>query len=406
MFRFLLNSNPCPMNTKTIFRAVFNAKNRLAKDGTAPIHIEVYKPKEIRKYINTGLSIDTSQWNHDERKVIKHTRQIEYNRIISEKIRELEDYEFKLFHQGFEFTLEKLENFLSNAPETVSFTDFWEKEHQVTILKRGTKKEHAYSLMVFKEFRPGVKFDEIDYNLISRWDYFLKNRGLAENTIYKHHQNTNRFIRKAKLKKLFLGDNPYDLFKSKKVKSKRENLTIDQVKAIENLKLPGAMPELFIARDLFLFSCYCGLRFSDIQSLKYSDLKYQGTDITLVKGQVKVNEKPVTLPLHLLFKGKPQDVIKKYIKQELNANELIFNCPSNQHINRCLKTIAQMAAINMSLTFHIARHTFGTLLAELTQNPYLIMDLMGHADIQTSMIYIHRSQERINKQLRNVDWKI
>ncbi|NLF43356.1 MAG: tyrosine-type recombinase/integrase, partial [Bacteroidales bacterium] len=74
------------------------------------------------------------------------------------------------------------------------------------------------------------------------------------------------------------------------------------------------------------------------------------------------------------------------------------------HINRLLKILAQMSGVNARLTFHMARHTFGTFLAELTQNPYLIMDLMGHADIQTSMIYIHRSQERINKQLRNVNW--
>jgi len=69
-----------------------------------------------------------------------------------------------------------------------------------------------------------------------------------------------------------------------------------------------------------------------------------------------------------------------------------------------LKALATMAELTKLLTFHISRHTFGSALADISANPYLIMDLMGHADIKTSMIYIHSSQERINKQLRVLNW--
>ncbi|NLK16518.1 MAG: hypothetical protein GX311_09000 [Bacteroidales bacterium] len=58
-----------------------------------------------------------------------------------------------------------------------------------------------------------------------------------------------------------------------------------------------------------------------------------------------------------------------------------------------------MAEIDVRLTYNIARHTHGTRLAEITQKSYLITQLMRHADIDTSMIYIHLSQERTNKQL-------
>jgi integrase len=53
----------------------------------------------------------------------------------------------------------------------------------------------------------------------------------------------------------------------------------------------------------------------------------------------------------------------------------------------------------------MARHTCGTMLADISANPYLIMDIMGHADIKTSMIYIHRSSERVKKQLQSLQWK-
>ena len=55
---------------------------------------------------------------------------------------------------------------------------------------------------------------------------------------------------------------------------------------------------------------------------------------------------------------------------------------------------------------NIARHTFGTNLAELTSDPYLILDLMGHSSISTSMIYIHNSKERVLRKLKKIDWNI
>jgi integrase len=63
-----------------------------------------------------------------------------------------------------------------------------------------------------------------------------------------------------------------------------------------------------------------------------------------------------------------------------------------------------MAKTRKAISFHVARHTFGTLLADITANPYLIMELMGHSDIKTSMIYIHQSEQRLKKQLQNVKW--
>ncbi|MDR1226970.1 MAG: tyrosine-type recombinase/integrase [Prevotellaceae bacterium] len=78
---------------------------------------------------------------------------------------------------------------------------------------------------------------------------------------------------------------------------------------------------------------------------------------------------------------------------------------SDQAINRQLKLLASIAGIEKDLTFHMARHTCGTALADISANPYLIMDILGHRDIKTSMIYIHSSSERIKKQLQNLRWE-
>ena len=186
----------------------------------------------------------------------------------------------------------------------------------------------------------------------------------------------------------------------RKAVSNRKNLSPVELARLEDLKIGMAFPELQLVRDIFLFSCYTGLRFSDVDTLERSHLIDGADGLCIVKKMEKV-PKPVTLPLGLLFEGRPLSLLKTY---NTKASGRVFPFASNQHVNRQLKILAGMAQIDMVLTFHISRHTFGSMLADLTQNPYLIMDLMGHGDIKTSMIYIHRSQERINKQLREVNW--
>ena len=78
---------------------------------------------------------------------------------------------------------------------------------------------------------------------------------------------------------------------------------------------------------------------------------------------------------------------------------------SNQHIDRELKFIARTAKISYKeLTFHMARHTFSSLLVEKTSDPYLIKDLMEHSDIKMSMEYIHSSSRGRKDKLDKVKW--
>jgi len=52
----------------------------------------------------------------------------------------------------------------------------------------------------------------------------------------------------------------------------------------------------------------------------------------------------------------------------------------------------------------MARHTFGTHIASLSNDTLLIKSVMGHADIKTSMQYIHLSNKMIDDKLKNIDW--
>lgn len=389
---------------------VFNYKNRELLPGEyAPVHVRVYLPgvsgqKPLRKYLQTGISLQAHEWDEENRRAnARNPNSHHINKVLRDFVASIEDYEYRLITSGQRLTAEALDEYIrARGAAHGSFTEFFYNEIDPA-LKRGTRKEHHYTYHLLKEFRPSILFSEVNLSLIQEFDRFMRAKGLSQNTIYKHHQHLNRFLRLASLKERFPENkNPYRNFKLRKEQGSRTSLTVEELSRIESLTISDAYPDLQLVRNLFLFSCYTGLRFSDIVSLLPEHILQTPDGPCIVKKMEKV-PKPVTLPLELLFAGKPKAIIDPFLAVA-KPGRPVFPCPSNQHVNRQLKVLAQLAGVSMRLTFHVARHTFGTMLAELTQNPYLIMDLMGHADIQTSMIYIHRSQERINRQLRNVTW--
>lgn len=391
---------------KVVVSVVYDRRKKLKSNPTdsAPIEIQVYQSTpRLRKYLSTGLSVEPKLWD-DEKKLVKskHPNAHHYNKLIRDAVQRIEDYAYSLANQKKCLTGELLTDFINGEKSNnESFTDFFAREIDPA-LKRGTRKEHHYTYNLLREYKADIPFSQINYSFVQEFDRFLRfEKKLMQNTIYKHHQHINRFLRLATLKELFEPNkNPYNTFRSKKEKSDRISLSNNELAAIEAIDTQ-AYPELITIKDMFLFSCYTGLRFSDMASLERKHIVDSSEGPCLVKKMEKV-PKPITLPLMLLFNGKPYTILQEYLTDNTG---LVFPPITNQYANRLLKVIATIAKTPMRLTFYIARHTFGTMLADLTQNPYLIMDLMGHADIKTSMIYIHRSQERINKQLREVKWE-
>ena len=152
---------------------------------------------------------------------------------------------------------------------------------------------------------------------------------------------------------------------------------------------------------MFLFSCYSGLRFSDLMNLKPEHIQHTGEGLEIALHKMVKIPQPVFIPLHMVFKGKGESILKKYLSDK---TEYIFPRITGQKANEYLKTVARDASISKRVTWHTARHTFGSQLAARYNDPYLIMQLMGHKEIKTSMIYIHSCQEIIKNKLKKVNW--
>ena len=198
------------------------------------------------------------------------------------------------------------------------------------------------------------------------------------------------------IKKGLADKNPAKDFKKPKEVSREEFLTPKQLRQIEALDLNIGNREfgLNLSRDLFLFSCYTGLRYGDVVSLAPSDIKGNRIEKVMEKTGNKV-----TVPLL----PEAKDLINKYKTKGLS--DVIFPKRSNVSVNRDLKYIVRRADIKKRVSHHTGRHSFGSILGMKGIQPFYIMKLMGHRDVRMTERYVNSNDEMLVGVIEGVSFE-
>lgn len=138
-------------------------------------------------------------------------------------------------------------------------------------------------------------------------------------------------------------------------------------------------------RDVFLFSCYTGLAYADVNKLKRSEIS-TGIDsqkwIFTTRKKTDTASRIPLLPVAL-------ELLKKYEDYPACINEgKLLPVLSNQKMNAYLKEIADVCGIEKELTFHIARHTFATTVTLANRvSIESVSKMLGHKNIRTTQHY-------------------
>jgi len=153
-------------------------------------------------------------------------------------------------------------------------------------------------------------------------------------------------------------------------------LTMDELKTLENT--PMNPP---IIKQAFLFSCYTGLRFSDVVRLTWGKLQKDNNGDTFINFVQKKTDKQEYLPI-------PQKALTFLPERKTaKANDIVFKLPTNKFTNVVLRNWACAVGITKKVTFHVGRHTYATLLLSLETPIEVVSKNLGHSDIQTTQIY-------------------
>lgn len=294
----------------------------------------------------------------------------------------------------------KNQNELKLRLENNSSTDFIDYAKR-KILERHSKLEIQYStvrvqneaFVSISEFMPKIPFNKINVQIIELYKLFLKKKGLQRNTIWTRLKDIRTYMNLA-LKEGIKFEYPFGKdFKMPKAQSRINYLKESEFQTIKDYYFKTG--NIYQKRVLtaFLFSCYTGLRISDICSIRGKNIN---GDSLKFEPQKTINSETkkfieIEIPLHSFAVSL---LPTKYFKELPVFGEL----PNKNEMNIRLKEIAKECKIK-DFSFHYSRHTFATRFLASGGKIEVLQKLLGHESIKTTMIYIHIEPTQAKSQI-------
>jgi len=254
-----------------------------------------------------------------------------------------------------------------------------------------TIKSYRSNLSKLQRFSQKIKIEDIDRNFLLAFQKHmivdLKNR---TSTYNKSLTFVRTMLNHAKREGIIKQNKAFENFKISKTYGNRAYLSPNELKKLHAYYHETNLKGVKNVLGYFLFACYTGLRFSDIQDLRPSDIQ---NDIIVIE-QHKTGTQ-VKIPLI----NKAKELTSFYTSKD----KRIFESISNQKTNDHLKRIAKDCNINKRLSFHVARHTFATLGLTLGIPLEVISKLLGHTDIKTTQIYAHFRDDLLVSEMKKFE---
>ncbi|GAB3637297.1 site-specific integrase [Hymenobacter arcticus] len=298
------------------------------------------------------------------------------------------------------------------VPQKVA-TSFWGYFDEFIAVTRaqakiGSAKVYATVARHLREYEQSsgyaVDFDTITLSFGDRYaTHLLHKVRLTDNTVAKQILTLKRFLRWAR-DRGYTAATGFDRLSWKRQEPDIMTLTAEEVAALEQLVLPAG-GYLDNARALFLLSCYTGLRFSDLVSIRAEHLRGQTLRMTTQK-----TRETVTVPL----RAEALATVEQLLSGKVRAI-------TNQKLNDYLKELGQLASIDAPtevirfrggvresttvakwerLGCHTGRRTFVTLSLERGLRPETIMKVTGHRGWKSFQRYVNVTSDAVEREFR------
>ena len=267
--------------------------------------------------------------------------------------------------------------------------DFGSSVIEMSGRKDSTKAGYTVLFNNIRKFRSDVHISDIDYNFIVEYDRWMKSEGISENTRIGRLQKLKTILSEA-VNRDVIKDNPFKKYKIPSMKNKIGFLSEKNLKDMESIKLKGKED---IIRDAFLFSCYTGLRYSDMKSMRQDEINNGW-----IRKKMKKTEKYVEIPIEELFDGKAICIIEKYGGDIGRLAKRMGQCGSS---NQILKNVFNKIGIgDKGYTYHTSRHTCASLLLKKGLQMSTIQKILGHTKISTTEIYAEVTKDVIMNDIK------
>ena len=346
-----------------------------------------------QKFLSTGVKVYPRQWDSKNECVKLRNDATSLNKALSDIKNDAITLLTEMSKTGY-VDLARLNEIFKPKAYDLTFHEYMKDRISKRNVSENTRERYVSFYKVFvDEYGKMKNFSDITEAGVRDYDEWLHKRIvnghlMQQSTIYSHHKYLRLFIYDA-LTDGYVDKNPYQ---SKRIKidhgesGQIPSLTIDQVEQIENLELEGFVGK---TKDLFLFQCYTGLAFSDMQKFKLSNYSQDKDGNYLIKDK---RTKTDTTYICMLSE-KALAIVMKY-KGKIPAI-------SNQKYNQYLKVLGQMIGVP-TLHSHMGRSTFASTCLNQGMNTDVLKHCLGHVTTFETNRYATMQDETIKKAFKDI----
>jgi integrase/recombinase XerD len=376
------------MNGKLSYKIIIK-DDYIREDGTCALYIQIFMNKE-RKRIPLFISVEPKHFDKVKQRVRAANKLYkDYNLIIEKKLAEINSIEvnYRLGDRNLDLT--RLLDEINSPTARIDFIKFWTDEmvRQKDILRAGTYRQQMTMLNKTKGFKNPIYFQEINEDFIqdlkSHCKKKLKNTDPTIATLIKSFKKYLHIAQRRGINAPI----KIDEIKVKSFKGNRTFLMPEEINLMDeyyNSKFIKQIHKDILSR--FLFSCFTGLRISDIKNLKSENISNNILFFTSIKSNT-IQRVQMNLSA------------QKYI----DPVYLFHGDYTEEYFNRELKEIAKFLNINKKISFHVSRHTFATNYLICGGNVVNLQKILGHSEIKTTMLYVHIVDEISDIEIHNMD---
>ena len=248
-----------------------------------------------------------------------------------------------------------------------------------------------------------IPISTITEDLIEEYRFFLKKHRLKLSTINNNLCWLSRLMFRAVSRRI-IRFNPFENTKYEKAEKKIRFLQKSDVMKLMAMTMNDRESEL--ARLMFVFSCFTGMAIADMENLEYSHIQTAADGQRYIRKERQKTKVEFVVPLHPIA-----ETIISHCRNSQAGNEeqqavkekgdsLVFqpHC-SRSVMGKNLSIVGKACGIRQRLSYHVARHTFGTMSLSAGIPIESIAKMMGHASISSTQIYAQVTDNKISEDM-------
>lgn len=404
-----MEKNTERQNTKrrSTFAVLFYInRTKIRKDGMCQLLCKVSIDAEWAQ-IGTKVSVNPAIWNPERGRADGRSENaVVVNRAIDDLTREIAGHYDRIKNSLGFITAELVKNAVKGIGQKPLTLLALFREHNEEFRKRvgidrikETYDSYLRSykhLSAFIQEKKGVEdvtlrsLDRVfydDFELFLRTDRNLKPKSVHEH-LYRLKKLTTRAVSQGTLRR-----DPYCRLHPELPKRKSRHMRLEDLKTL--MATPVEKPQLQFVRDMFIFSTFTGLAYADLKRLSDKDIA-QAEDGTW---WIHIHRRKTDTLSSVRLLDIPLQIIEKYRSQR--TGDKVFNIYGRGYFILLTRELGRVYGFD--LTFHQARHNFGTHVTLSLGVPIeTVSRMMGHTSISTTLIYAHVTDTKVDEDMKRL----